>query len=497
MVGLFTPYSTAQPLFGALPSWITNLLDQQRILSYQVYEEIYWNVPETFKLTARGSEDSPIYIPTGRTIIDTTNRYVGAKFNFAVDPAFGTPNDQAALQLAFRSLFARERFRSQFAANKRFGLIRGDWLWHITADPAKPAGSRLTIRPVDPASYFPIYDEDDIDRIVGCHLVDQFLDDSDNNRPKIRRQTYRKTISGGVSVEEGIFELDKWEGPQFAPQRVVQPLRMLPAQITALPVYHVKNFEEPGNPFGSSELRGIERIMAAINQSVSDEELALALEGLGMYATDSGAPVDDEGNDTDWILGPGRVVELEEGKSWTRVDGIGSVAPYQNHIDMLVNFLHEASATPDVARGKVDVKVAESGVSLLLQMGPMLGKAEEKDIIIDDVHLQMFFDITRGWLPAYEAQSFGDALVIPTFGDKLPVNRAQKFTELNDMLTHRVISAGFYRAEATKLGYVFPEDIGVDVVEEQAALTEAASVPDPFSARVDAEAILNPPNEVV
>lgn len=487
MVGLFTPYSTAQPLFGALPAWITSFLDQQRILSYQVYEEIYWNVPETFKLTARGSEDSPIYVPTARTLVDTTNRYVGAQFGFAVDPLLGSPNDRAALQSAMQQLFARERFRSQFAANKRFGLIRGDWLWHITADPLKAPGTRLTIRPLDPASYFPIYAEDDIDRVVGCHIVDQFEDVSDNNKTKIRRQTYRKTDAGGITVEEGIFALDKWEGPQYVPETVIRPLTALPPSITALPVYHVRNFEEPGNPFGSSELRGLERIMAAINQSVSDEELALALEGLGMYATDSGAPVDEDGADSDWVLGPGRVVELEPGTSWNRVDGVGSVAPYQDHIKMMLNFLNEASATPDAARGKVDVQVAESGVSLLLQLGPMLSKADEKDTIILDTHTQMFFDIVRGWLPAYEQQSFGEALVLPTVGDKLPVNRAAKFKELNDMMDRKVISAGFYRQEATKLGYVFPEDMGVDVIEEQQALTEATAIADPFSERVDAE----------
>jgi len=483
----FTPYSTAAPLMGTLPSWIGSLLDQQRILSYQLYEEIYWNVPETFKLTARGAEDRPIYVPTARTLVDTTNRYVGAQFGFAVDPMLGSPNDQAALQLAFRSLFARERVRSQFAANKRFGLIRGDWLWHVIADPAKPQGRRLTIRPVDPASYFPIYDEDDIDRVVGCHLVDPFEDPSDNGKMKIRRQTYRKTETGGVTVEEGIFELDKWEGPQHRPVKVIRAVENLPPQITALPVYHVRNFEEPGNPFGSSELRGLERIMAAVNQSVSDEELALALDGLGMYATDSGAPVDEDGNDTDWVLGPGRVVELEDGKTWKRVGGVSSVAPQQDHIKMLLNFLHEAAGTPDAARGKVDVAVAESGVSLMLQMGPMLSKADEKDQIILDVHTQMFFDLVTGWFPAYESTSFGEALVVPTLGDKLPVDRAAKFKELNDMHERRVISSSFYRAEATKLGYVFPEDIGVDIIQEEQALTEAAAIADPFAERAAEE----------
>ena len=64
---LMTPYSTAAPLFGAPPTWMT-AYDAQRILSYQIYEQIYWNIPDTFKLMQRGSDAEPIYIPTGRTI---------------------------------------------------------------------------------------------------------------------------------------------------------------------------------------------------------------------------------------------------------------------------------------------------------------------------------------------------------------------------------------------------------------------------------------------
>ena len=50
---LMTPYSTVAPYFGAPPTWLTEM-DAQRIMSYQIYEQIYWNVPETFVLQQRG-----------------------------------------------------------------------------------------------------------------------------------------------------------------------------------------------------------------------------------------------------------------------------------------------------------------------------------------------------------------------------------------------------------------------------------------------------------
>jgi hypothetical protein len=176
--GVTTPYSTVAPLIGVQPSWVP-ALEQERVASYLVYEDIYWNNPATFKLTARGSEDNPIYVPTGRTIVDTTNRYVGAGFDFTVDPTVGTPDVQALAVRSFTSLFRREKLKSKYAMNKRFGLVRGDWLWHIYADPAKAPGTRISVLAVNPGSWFPVYADDDLDRLVKIHLAEQYLT-SDN-----------------------------------------------------------------------------------------------------------------------------------------------------------------------------------------------------------------------------------------------------------------------------------------------------------------------------
>jgi hypothetical protein len=107
----FTPYSSVANLFTATPQWMSEA-DAQRVMSYQVYEQIYWSVPDTFKLASRGAPDQPIYVPNGKTIVDTTNRYIGKDWAPTVDPMVGSTADQAALRLNLAMLFRRERFFS-------------------------------------------------------------------------------------------------------------------------------------------------------------------------------------------------------------------------------------------------------------------------------------------------------------------------------------------------------------------------------------------------
>lgn len=487
--GVFTPYSTVAPFFTALPTWVPEE-DRERIASYQVYEEIYWNTPETFKLVVRGSENQPIYVPSGRTIVDTTHRYVGTGLDFSFAPRAlnGSATDAEALRQAITALIRRERVVSKYNANRRYGLIRGDWLWHIVADDTKPAGSRISIHPVDPATYFPVPDPNNIDRILKVHLATQYVDPKDN-KTKVSRLTYEKTDNGQIQVSHGIWTVDKWLSDSRPDSWIIQP-KMLPPAITAFPVYHIPNFEEPQNPFGSSELRGLERIMAAVNQAVSDEDIALALEGLGVYATDSGAPVDEDGNETDWVIGPGRVIE--KAQNFKRVQGVGSVQPYGDHINRLITFMREASGTPDAAIGKVDVSVAESGVALRMQLAPMLAKADEKDQIILDVHTQMLYDLANAWFPTYEGQSFPGAEVLPVLGDKLPENTAERINQIIQMASTSppLISAGTARQMIAKVDpfYVFAQDEGALVAQEQAAHTEVTTPGiDPFGSRLTQE----------
>lgn len=483
MVAVFTPYTTGKELFGTKPGWVFNDLDIQRIQSYQLYEQIYWTVPDTFQVSFRGTNDKPIYIPSARITVDTLDRYAGVdfavRFTDRVSGVSTTPDAMAAT-LSFQDLFARERFRSKYNGNKLYGIMRGDWIWHVTADPTKPQGSRISIVSIDPAMYFPITSDDDVDEVIGCHLAAQITTDAG---PRIHRLTYRKMSalipgSTSITVEEAVFALSQWELPEGKPERIIRPPTQLPNTITALPVYHIKNFEEPGNPFGSSDIRGFESLMGRINQTVSDADMALALEGIGLYATDAPEPTDDEGNVVGWRLGPGRVVQHPEGTSFDRVEGVGlnGMNSYGDHYDRLVEALRQAAGTPDVAVGTVDVKVAQSGIALALQYLPITSKVDKKNDLIVDIHTQMCFDLLNGWYPAYEQTSFADVRTQVLVGSAVPIDRAERVAELDGMLAGKVIDTQYYRDEMTKLGYVFPSDIQarVDGEANKAAANQAA-----------------------
>lgn len=460
---VFTPYTTGAPLFGAKPAWVSDPLDIERLQSYLLYEQIYWNVQGVFKLTQRGTDDKPIYVPSARTIVDTSNRYTGAGYSVAVSNRLGGPETPSvvAARLVLSDLMTRERFKSKFRGAKRYCQIQGDWVWHVTANVDKPVGTRVSLNTIDPGFYFPVTDPDSVDRVIAVRLAEPSTLDGD---PVVRRVLYRKTPATATSeaiitVEEGYFETDQWEDLEANPIQVIRPQAVLEG-ITSIPVYHIKNTEEPGNPFGSSELRGMERIIAGLHQTMSDEDLTLAMQGLGMYSTTAPRPVDPETKQpVAWRLGPGIVVHRPENTEWDRVAGVGTVAPFGDHYDRMWKAMKEATASPDVAVGTVDVQIAQSGIALSLQLLPILEKSAEKNDLVAEKHDQMWFDIINQWYPAYEQTEFTDVAVKSVFGDAVPVDRDTRFRELNDMLAGGVIDDQYYRDEVSKLGYTFPNDI--------------------------------------
>lgn len=492
-----TPYDTVSTLIppANLPQWVFDSDEKIRVASYDLYEAIWRNVPGTFELVSRGTNDSPIYIPSARKCIEATNRYYGVGFDWSL--MGGTSADREAIQTALTTLFRREKFRAKFNSIKRFSLIRGDALWHIVADDTKPIGRRISLHELHPSKYHPIYNPDDLDEITGVHIVEEFTDPADISKPLVRRQTYRKVANANgpntITSELAIFESDGWDDRQLLlnvdyvmkPYQSIKSVFSLPPQITAIPVYHIQNGYEGGHPFGISDLSGFEIIIAALSQSVSDEDLTLALDGLGVYWSTAAGPSGG------WALGPGSVIEGADGEDFKRVSGVANVTPFQDHLKYLGGELKEGMAIADIAIGNVNVSVAQSGIALALQMSPILSRNKEKEDELLAVHDHFLFDLINGWLPAYEGLTVApnSVSVEPRFESPMPVDRDATIKEILSLLESvpPMISVQYAREIiAEKLGYKFPDQMDSDIV---ATLQNVASaqVFDPFDARIREE----------
>lgn len=495
--------NTTPTVASALPTWVSDPEEVNRLGAYDFYDDLFDNSPEQFKLMLRGDpSDEPIYIPTAKQIVKTLARYVARGLGFAVSSASGDPVDTASyasVVTAYGELFKRERFFSRFSAEKKWGLVRGDMCWWVMADPVKAAGSRLSIRPLDPRAYFPIYDLDDPDRLLGCDIAHQLEID---NKQYVRRERYIKPahpdhpLNTGDVVPTGrpiareiaIFELSGWDDTEkqrlFATEL---PMTLMPKEITALPVYHIRVDEQSYNPYGRSVLSGMERIFLAINQGATDEDVALAMAGLGFFATDQQT---EDGED--WVIGPKRVVETGPGGKFERVNGVPTVDPSQKHISYLKSEVFGSLGINEVSTGgSIDVAVAESGVALAIRLGPIVDESDEIDLVIKDVLTQMFYDLV-GWFAAYEGITIPDTVqVVPSFGEKMPANKQARLDNLRNLMLDRVVSRKWYRSVvAEELGLTIPDDIQTQIDDEQAQ--EAATL-DPYAQRTTAEIGLGGP----
>lgn len=448
----FDEYAAPRTYFaqGGAPAHVVAGKDKDRIQSYDFYDNAFHNNPNTYKIMQRGQDAAPIYLPSVKKCINAVNRFLAVDFGFTIDSTEEAIKQQ--LYAMVTKLFARELFFAKFRSQKRYGLIRGDSFWHMVADESKgPAGAmeRISISELDPRNVFPIYADNDAEKKIGYHLVDIIIDPTDPNgtRKTARRQTYRK-VDGRITSELSYWEPDKWDDRNLKPKDL-KPMRVpggwapkdLPPEITALPVYHNRNERVPGKPFGMSEVYGMERIVAAANQAVSDEELALAMSGLGIFFTTSGPPTRD-GQIVPWELGPARVVEGKDGSTFDRVSGVTSVAPMLDHMHFMLGEMQGGMAIPDIAAGRVDVTVAESGISLLLQLAPLLASNEEKEGSMIGVYDQMFHDLVHMWMVAFEGVPFDvPAEMLSVVGDPMPKNRTASISELISLKTAGIITA--------------------------------------------------------
>lgn len=465
MVLDYSQWSSVESFITKKPDWIPED-DRLRIGAYEKYDATYWNDPTQYKLRVLQGE-KPLYIPNARVIVDTTASFILKGLSLRVN------GSDVTTTAALNAFLDREMFYSRFNTAKTSGVARGDFVFHMTANPKKAQGKRLSLNSVDPSNVFPIYDDDAPDKMVGCHIAVQYVDADDPEKVYVRKLTYRLVEEGEsrrVSREEAIFEIDpnnKWYSKKPKKVRDILPLGLLDPAITTIPIYWFKNRDWDGQLYGSSELRGLETLSQAASQSATDINMALALEGLGVYATDGGRPVDDYGNETAWEVAPGRVMEVPTGSYFRRVEGVGSITPAKEHIDYMEDKMLSGAGITDIALGRADVAIAQSGIALAIKFMPTLAKVEARDQLGINRLKQLFYD-WRIWHQVFERQALSGEIIVE-IGDKLPTDRTARVNELNNMIDRKVISRQYYREEMVKLGYVFPPDIETQIDEDRMA----------------------------
>lgn len=498
-----TPYASALPFITqALPAWVSSEYERQRLGSYDLYDDMFDNVLGQFKVLLRGTDDTPILVPTAKRIVNTMCRYVGRDWGFSVREGGTAAQKTLAIQ-AFGDLFNREGVLGLFSMGKKEWLRRGDWLWYISADPLKPAGSRLSLQTIDPRTYFPIIESDVIpggsyDRVVGQMIAEDILgDDGKTHFIKMQRwikashpdhKDFGKTPPPeGFDIEFESLRLDLPAWDDESKRRIMQTYvakESLPG-IKQLPIYHIKNNPQTGNPYGRSDFSGIEAVFAAINQAVSDEDLALAMAGLGMWWTDAGAPVDEEGKPTNWIIGPQRVAEVPVGSQFGRLAGISSVEPSQTHVKYLEEQSYGSLGINDIALGTRGA-VTESGVALAIRMQPLFDSADEKNDLIDAVMNHLFHDL-KMWFRVYEQIDLGEVQIVSVSSkERLPFDRDAFYKELSDGYNNGWFSLEYvWKMLVEKLGYE------IDVAELKSQLEAdakaAAANADPYADRASQE----------
>lgn len=484
----FSPYSSIRPFLGELPSWYPEDA-RERVAAYVKYDEVYWNDDSQFELRVLEGEE-PIYIPNARTIVDTTSHFLLKGLTISVHEPESRPEQKKALD----DFLKREEFLSKFAIAKLSGVARGDFVLHLTADPMKPEGERVSINSLHPGVVIPVYDEENFERLLRVHLVDTIEDPNDSTKQLIHKLTYEYDFSGAtrrVFREEAMFALDpKWYGP--VPKKVKTLIERAPLdeRITTIPVYWFKNQAWESDPFGSSELKGFVKLIQGVSQAATDEQTALALEGIGVYATDSGRPVNDEGKEIDWVIHPARVMEVVSGSYFRRVEGVSTLKPFQDHINYFESKLFQGSGLTDVALGQIDVQTAQSGIALAIKFMPTMAKLEQRDLA-GIAKLQQLFHDWKTWMFVYENTHFDDDAEIEiTLGDKLPTNNVEIVNQLNNMFDRKIISKQYYRERMAQLGHSFPDNIEDEIRREQeeAARIMALSAPQPLQANAEAAA---------
>lgn len=482
-----TPYASAMPYVDKLADGLTEY-DAQRLASYDLYDDLYATDPETLrKMMDLSEDDDPRFLPLAQTIVDTMSRFVGKSWRFNVLPDYGSPADQQTAQTTLEAFFRRERVQAKFDAMKPELIRRGDAIWYLRADPEKPEGTRISISTIDPRVYFPIEDPDEPDRILGAMMVEDLLNEENEVITKVQRwlktdhPDHPSPEGEFIAYDSAIYEQGTFFEEDSKPIQITVPLDIIDG-ISHLPLYHIKNREQSQNPFGRSDLTGLESLCSGASQALTDQDTAIAMAGLGMFWTDSEPPTDENGEVTDWVIGPRRVVEVGVGRKFDRVAGVSNTSESTGHIRLMEDRAYGSLGISDIATGiKVDgMAGAFSGIALAIRMQPIMDAADLKDSAINAVMTQMFYDLKQ-WFQVYENINFGEETQIESWSsssDRVPFDRQQAWSELMDGYNAGVFSLKYVQTQLIeRFGYTFeygdPSQTNQEVAEFRDDLEDA------------------------
>lgn len=489
------PWETFQFPQSSSKSWLPKD-DSERCGAYEGYSSIYWDEDYCFTLRVLVTEQ-PVYIPLARILVDTMAHYLlkGLRVGL-MDP------DKYKTEATDLELFLeRQMFLPKFHVAKHDGCMRGDYALHLTADPDKPAGERLSISSVYPGKIVRKFEDDDGEAVTDVWIAEPFEDPDDEERKLIRRIHYwysdgdddaddkptsydsepednvpppdyneiREGLTGVRQVmrELEVLEVDDklWTDDETVVRVELSP-QALPPEIDCIPVYWFKNIPTDGQPFGSSDIRGFERQIRGISQEATDLGVGLALDGLGNYVTDATRPKNEQGAEIAWMIEPGQILELQNGTYFKRVEGISTITPALDWMKYSEGKMWEAGGVSSVTLGDVDSATASNPMALAIKFSPTLSKIQEREELALGRLKNLFWDWTK-WRQAYEDKSWPTTAKLRIeVGDKLPQDRTARVNELNNMLDRDIISKAYYRVEMTKLGYEFPDDIEEQIDEE-------------------------------
>lgn len=502
---------------GSTPGGTDNIVDvndKLRAQCYDLYENIYNNSTFQLKVTIRGDETHPILLPSGEKLIESVNRFLAINLDYLVEGK-GDAGTQKTLDDWFKDWFAREKIKAKFESSKRYGLIRADAVLYIYANPTKDAGKRICVHELDPRQLMAIANPTDIHQIVGYHIIERvqdFRSPDDKSKTVTKRRTFRKELddngnpTGTVTTELSYWTNAKWDDRTLKPDELeaipggpdAEPPTPLPSPISELPIYKWRTKPPQNSDWGVSQLSGLESIMYAINQSLTDEDATLLFQGLGMYVTSAAPPIDpNTGQITNWNIGPQQIIEIGTDQKFERVSGITDLKPSQDHIQFMADASAEAKGIPQIAIGKVDVNAVQSGIALKMELMPLIAANAEKELEIINVLDQMFHDVTTQWLPAYESETFANAdamsqmSVVCIFDDPIPVDRDAAIQETLLLETSNLILTSMAVGKLRELGWKYPttDDQGNALTDDDIAqmlkdqTTAAATAADPFAAQ--------------